>query len=125
MSQRDAETALLLEKFDRVPHLLELARSEAERSGGDRYAIMERLAREHRQQERPFLLAMPMRHFESCDSGEHRFGAVDYELVFPQGRGLLGPKERSVKFSEFDLHQVREHFHPFPPRVADLLRLLP
>ncbi len=125
MSQRDAETARLLEKFERVPHLLELARREEEQSGGDRYAIMERLAQEHRKQQRPFLLAMPMRHFEHCASGEHQVGSIDYELIFPQGRGLFGARERSVKFSESELHEVREHFAPFSPELAELLRMLP
>ena len=125
MSQRDAETAMLLEKFERVPHLFELARSEADQSGGDLHATMERLAQEHRKQQRPFLLAMPMRHRDRCASNEHQFGAVNYELVLPQGRGLLGARERSVKFSERELHEVREHSHPFPPELAELLRTLP
>jgi hypothetical protein len=125
MSPRDAETTMLLEKFERVPHLLELGRREAEQSGGDRYAIMKRLAQEHREQQRPFLLSMPMRHMESCDSREHRFGAVSYELVVPQGRGLFGARERSVKFSERVLHEVREHFAPFTPELAKLIRSLP
>lgn len=125
MSQRDAETAVLLEKFEKVPNLLTLSQQEAEQGGGDRYAIMERLAKEHRKQQRPFLMAMPMRHMAQCGSGEHRFGAANYELVVPQGRGLFGAKERSVKFSEEVLHQVREHSAPFTPEVAEVIRLLP
>jgi hypothetical protein len=116
---------MLLEKFERVPHLRRLAHGEAEQSGGDSYTIMERLAQEHRKQQRPFLLSMPMRHMESCDSREHRFGAVSYELIVPQGRGLFGKRERSVKFSERVLHDVREHFAPFTLELAELIRSLP
>lgn len=125
MSPKDAETAALLEKFERLPDLLALARAEEERSGGDRYAIQERLAKEYRSQQRAFALATPMRHMEQCASGEHHFGDVHYELVVPQGRGLFGPKERSLKFSEVDLHEVREHGASFAPALAEMLRALP
>ncbi|WP_224242176.1 hypothetical protein [Hyalangium gracile] len=125
MSLKDSETAALLETFERLPELLALARSEEERSGGDRHAIQERLAREHREHLRPFVLAMPMRHREHCASGEHQFGAVRYELIVPQGRGLFGPRELSVRFSEVDLHEAREHGAALPPELADVLRELP
>jgi hypothetical protein len=115
----------LLEKLDRVPDLLEEARREEEQKGGDRYAIRDRLAQEHRAQQRPFLLAQPFRHHQSCGSGEHDFGAVEYELVFPQGRGLFGARERTVKFTEKELHEVREHGAALPPKLAELLRALP
>jgi hypothetical protein len=121
MSPKDAKTAALLEKFERLPDLLALARVEEERNGGDRYAIQERLAKEYRSQQRPFVLATPMRHMEQCASGEHHFGAVHYELVVPWGRGLFGPKERSVKFSEVDLHEVREHGASFTPELVEAL----
>ncbi|WP_224361241.1 hypothetical protein [Hyalangium versicolor] len=125
MSQKDAETAPLLAKFESLPDLLALARREEEQSGGDRYAIQERLAKEHRAQQKPFVLATPMRHMEHCASGEHRFGAVRYELIVPQGRGLFGARELSVKFSEVDLHEVREHGTSFAPEISDVLRSLP
>jgi hypothetical protein len=125
MSPADPETATLLAKLDRVPHLLEEARREETEKGGDRYAILDRLAKEHRAQQRPFLLAKPFRHHETCSTGEHGFGAVEYELVVPQGRGLFGAREKSVKFWEKELHEVREHGAALPPKLAELLRTLP
>lgn len=125
MSPADAETARLLEKLDRVPNLLEEARREEEQKGGDRYAIRDRLAQESRDQQRPFLVAQPFRHRETCSTGEHGFGAVDYELIVPQGRGLFGARERSAKFKERELHEVREHGAALPPKLAELLRALP
>lgn len=117
------ETALLLEKLERVPHLLELALSEAERSGGDRYAIQERLAAEHRARKQPFVLASPMRHPGSCAQG-HRFAEVQYQLITLQGGGLFGPRERKVQFHERELHEVREHGAPLPDALAAVLREL-
>jgi hypothetical protein len=125
MSPVDSETASLLEKLARVTDLLEEARREEEQKGGDRYAIQERLAQEHRAQQRPFLLAQPFRHRASCGSGEHQFGAVEYSLVFPQGRGLFGARERTVKFTQTELHEAREHGAALPPKLAELLRALP
>jgi hypothetical protein len=125
MSGMDSETALLLEKLERVPDLLEAARREETQKGGDRYAIQSRLAQEHRAQQRPFLLAKPFRHPASCSTKEHSFGAVEYELVFPQGRGLFGARERAVKFTESELHEVREHGASFAPKLAELLLALP
>jgi hypothetical protein len=125
MSPVDPETPRLLEKLDRVPDLLKEARSEEEQKGGDRYALMEQRAQEHRTQQRPFLLAKPFRHRVQCSTGEHGFGAVEYELVFPQGKGLFGARERTVKFTETELHEVREHGAALPAKLAELLRALP
>ncbi|MDY7227929.1 hypothetical protein [Hyalangium rubrum] len=126
MSPSDSETALLLTKLGRVPNLLELAIREETQKGGDRYAIQQRLASEHRALKHPFLLATPMRHFDNCSTGEHLFPATDYELVIPLGKGLLfGTRERSAKFTEMILHETRQHGAPFPPKLADLFRMLP
>jgi gentisate 1,2-dioxygenase len=116
------ETSLLLEKLARVPHLLDLARKEAERSGEDRYTLQERLAAEHRARKEPFLLASPMRHPGSCAKG-HRFGEVQYRLI-TQGRGLFGSREHTVQFSEGQLHDVREHGAPLPDELAKALQAL-
>ena len=125
MSLANPETERLLEKLDRVPNLLERASREEREKGGDRYAIKDRLEREHRDQQQPFLLAQPFRHHETCSTGEHGFGAVDYELVVPQGKGLFGARERSAKFKERELHEIREHGAALPPPLAELLRALP
>ena len=50
MSLANPETARLIEKLDRVPNLLERASREEREKGGDRYAIKDRLEREHREQ---------------------------------------------------------------------------
>jgi hypothetical protein len=116
------ETSLLLEKLARVPHLLDLAMAEAARSGEDRYTVQERLASEHRARKEPFLLASPMRHPGGCAKG-HRFGEVQYQLI-TQGRGLFGSRERTVRFHEGQLHEVREHGAPLPDELATALRAL-
>jgi len=116
------ETPRLLEKLERLPNLLQLAMAEAQRSGGDRYAIQERLAQEHRDRKQPYLLASPMRHPGSCEHG-HRFAEVQYQLITLQ-RGFFGTREKRVQFLEGQLHDVREHGAALPEALADLLRAL-
>jgi hypothetical protein len=77
-----ARAQTLLARFDRLPDLTARAR---EIGGVDIYAVRDRLAREHDEQKKPYLLSTPYRNPGSpCKSGEHHVaGKINLSLRYP------------------------------------------
>ncbi len=92
-----------LASLDQIPHLLELARREDDLR---RYQIQMGLRRQCRQESRPFLYSMPMRHLYHCLLCGQQGTDILHELEDPR-------RKTKIEFPELVLHQAR--FHDTPP----------
>ncbi|MEW6093948.1 MAG: hypothetical protein AB1531_08300, partial [Chloroflexota bacterium] len=97
--------------LDQIPHLLDLARQQDEIF---RYRVQDEMRRQHREEGRPFLYSMPMRHLYRCPLCEMETTDIFHELEDPR-------RESKFRFSEIVLHQAA--VHAVPPE-ADLAAFL-
>ncbi len=100
-----------LARLERIPHLLDLARQQDEIY---RYRVQDDLRRQHREEGRPFLYSMPMRHLYSCPVCDQQATDILHELEDPR-------RQSKFKFSEIVLHKAR--VHNIPPK-EDLVEFL-
>ena len=85
--------------LEAIPHLLELARLQDELR---RYQVQNTLRRQYREEGRPFLYAMPMRHQYHCPLCDEQKTDILYELEDPRS----GAK---MEFPQLVLHQADSH----------------
>lgn len=97
--------------LEAIPHLLELARQQDELR---RYPVQNTLRRQYREQGRPFLYSMPMRHQYRCPLCEEQKTDILHELEDPRS----GAK---MEFPQLVLHQAQSHDAPPAEELASFL----
>lgn len=100
-----------LSRLERLPRLLDLALARDELR---RYQVQDELRVQCRDEGRPFLYSMPMRHLYTCPVCGRQATDILHELEDPR-RG------RKIEFLDVVLHQALEHHMPPPDDVADFL----
>ncbi|MBN2387436.1 MAG: hypothetical protein JXB85_10475 [Anaerolineales bacterium] len=105
------DTREFLQALAKIPNLLELARQDQDTHS---YLLQKRMRTQYRQEGRPFLYSMPMRHLVRCELCGQQQTAVQHEVEDP-ARGV------KVAFSELDLHRARFHDVPLPTVLVDFL----
>jgi hypothetical protein len=100
-----------LASLDQIPHLLDLARQQDDIF---RFRVQGELRQQYRQEGRPFLYAMPMRHLYRCPLCDAEATDILHELEDPR-RGS------KFEFSEIVLHQASVHDVPPKEDLAEFL----
>jgi hypothetical protein len=106
MTDMNAEE--FLSCLDRIPHLLDLARRQ---DALQRYQVQKTLRQQHRQDKRPFLYSMPMRHLYHCPLCRKQDTDILHELEDPR-------RPATIEFPELTLHQSRAHGTPPDDELA-------
>ncbi|KAF0106617.1 MAG: hypothetical protein FD146_2416 [Anaerolineaceae bacterium] len=106
MTDMNAEEFLF--RLDQIPHLLDLARQQ---DALQCYQVQKTLRQQRRQEKRPFLYSMPMRHLYHCPLCGKRDTDILHELEDPR-------RNAQIKFLELVIHQARDHDTPPDDELA-------
>lgn len=113
----------LLEIYDALPSLLEIASERAKSTGENPYAIQDELRDEFDVQGRAFKCSMPYRSLFECFQCRLMSTQIEHTLFNPVMKEI-DPALYVVGLSDEDIHQIREHGAPFSAQCRKFLEQL-
>ena len=110
----------LLNIYDELPSLLDIAEERVKDSGDYVYGIQDDLREKYRLAGQPFRWSMPFRSIFSCIYCSYANTQVKHVLENPAMKGIE-PTLYIVELSEEDVHKIREHGIPFSAALKKFL----
>jgi hypothetical protein len=110
----------LLNVFDNLPDLLQIAWERHNAFGDEVYETQDALREEHRLKKIPFKWSMPYRSLYFCYQCQYSNTVVKHELENPRIKDETFSLYR-VELSAEKVHTIREHGDNFPEEVGAFL----
>jgi len=110
----------LLAVFEALPSLLDMAKGQAESTGGFAYKIQDELRDQFIDQDKPFRWSMPYRSLFDCPQCGLMTTQIQHRLVNPPMKEI-DPVFHAMDIHEEELHYIREHGAAFSPECRKFL----
>jgi hypothetical protein len=114
------DNQLLLNIFDHLPDLLQMAWERHNAFGDEVYETQDALREEYRLKKLPFKWSMLYRSLYFCHQCQYSNTVVKHELENPKIKDKTSPLNR-VELSAEKVHAIRAHGDSFPEEVGAFL----